>query len=71
MSSETTALLTSKEAANLLRVSTRQLFNLTKPRGPISCVRIGRSVRYTRAALDAWINEQQSQQTTSVVERRA
>lgn len=60
--SESTTLLTSREAANFLRVSTRTLFNLTTPNGSIPCVRVGRSVRYSPTALQEWVERQQSSQ---------
>ena len=48
-------LLTAREAARLLSVSERTLYDLTVPRGPIPCVKIGsRGVRYARAALQAF-----------------
>lgn len=54
------ALLTIHEAADYLRVSSRTVYSLTWPRGPIHCVRVGpRGVRYTLAALQAWIDGQQ------------
>ena len=56
-------LLTSQEAAELLRISTRTLFTHTKPRGSIPCVRVGRSVRYCPLALQAWIDRQQEIET--------
>lgn len=55
-------LLTARDAARLLSVSEKTLHRLTAPRGPIPCVRIGpRGVRYTPAALERWILEQQQQ----------
>ncbi|HEX5104211.1 MAG TPA: helix-turn-helix domain-containing protein [Pirellulaceae bacterium] len=51
-------LLTQREAADALGVSERTLFSLTSPRGPIPAVRMGKSVRYSLAALQAWIGEQ-------------
>jgi len=47
-------LLVNREAAAMLSVSERTLWELTK-RGVIECVRVGRSVRYSRAALAAFI----------------
>jgi excisionase family DNA binding protein len=47
-------LLVGREAAAILAVSERTLWELTK-RGVIECVRVGRSVRYSRAALAAFI----------------
>ena len=49
-------LLTSKEAAAILRVSERTLWSITSPRGPIRPVRIGpRSVRYAPAVIQEYI----------------
>jgi excisionase family DNA binding protein len=50
-------LLTTQEAAQALAVSTRTLWNLTAPRGPIPAVRLdgSRAVRYSLAALEGWI----------------
>lgn len=61
-SSVTSALLTINEAADFLRVSTRTVFSLTRPRGPIPCVRCGpRGVRYTMAALHQFIAQQEGE----------
>ena len=46
-------LLVNREAAAILAVSERTLWELTK-RGVIECVRVGRSVRYSREALGAF-----------------
>jgi excisionase family DNA binding protein len=52
--------LTPHEAADFFRVSTTTLRKMTEPRGSIPCVRVGpRGVRYTMAALQEWISEQQ------------
>jgi excisionase family DNA binding protein len=57
----TPTILTLQEAADLLKVSTRTLYSLTRPRGPIPCLRVGpRGVRYTLAALQQWIDQQQN-----------
>ena len=50
-STRTKLLLRDREAAELLGISPRKLWELTSPRGPIKCVRIGRSVRYSLATL--------------------
>lgn len=52
-------LLTSPEAAQVIAVSERQLWGQTYPRGPIPCVRIGNSVRYSLEALREFIATQQ------------
>ena len=69
MSNANTTLLTSKEAARFLRISTRTLFNLTRPRGRLLCVRIGRSVRYAPASLQAWVDSQ-SMSNPNITERK-
>lgn len=48
-------LLTPPEAAKALRIGRRRLWELTKS-GAVRAVRIGRSVRYTPAALQAWVD---------------
>jgi excisionase family DNA binding protein len=54
-------ILTVQDAADLLKVSCRTLYSLTRPRGPIPCFRVGpRGVRYTLTALQEWIDEQQA-----------
>lgn len=50
-------LLTVSEAAQLLRISERTLFTLTKE-GGVPSIRVGRGVRYSSADLQAWINAQ-------------
>lgn len=40
--------LTSKEAADMLAVSTRTLYAFSHPRGPIPVIKLGNSVRYDR-----------------------
>lgn len=49
-------LLRLPEAAELLAISERTLWGLTK-RGAVECVRVGRSVRYSRAALLAFVSK--------------
>jgi excisionase family DNA binding protein len=57
----TPTILTLQEAADLLKVSSRTLYAMTQPRGPIPCLRVGpRGVRYTLAALERWIAQQES-----------
>lgn len=45
----------SREAAARLSISERQLWANTQPRGPIPCIRIGGSVRFSIDALRAFI----------------
>ena len=47
-------LLRPREAARSLSISERQLWQHTQPRGPIPVVRVGKSVRYSVAALEAF-----------------
>ncbi len=53
-SSSTTELMTQAEAARYARVSTATIRNWQNAGLPFA--RRGRSVRYTRAALDRWMN---------------
>ena len=53
-----TLLLTPPEAAKALAISERTLWGLTTPRGPIPCVRINRSVRYSGDDLRDFIDAQ-------------
>jgi len=54
-------LLTAREAAARLNISEKTLMRLTAPKGTLPVVRIGkRGVRYTPAAIDQWIREQQA-----------
>lgn len=46
-------LVDAKEAARMLAMSTRKLWELTN-RGEIPSLHVGRSVRYRVAALEAW-----------------
>ena len=57
----TPLLLTPRDAAKLLSVSEKTLHRLSAPNGSIPVVRIGkRGVRYTAAALNQWIADQQA-----------
>lgn len=47
-------LLTSREAADVLRISERTLWTLTQD-GELPSVRVGRSVRYDQTDLADWI----------------
>jgi len=51
-------LLSARDAARALAVAERTLWGLTSPRGPIPCVKIGRSVRYAVSDLQAFIDRQ-------------
>jgi len=49
-------LLSRDEAAVAIGLSVRELDDLTSPRGLIRCVRVGRRVLYSPAALQEWID---------------
>lgn len=51
-------LLRPKEAAAFLAISMRKLWELTN-RGEVPSLRVGRSLRYSRPALRAWVDRQQ------------
>jgi excisionase family DNA binding protein len=51
-------LIKSPEAARVLGISTRTLWDLSHRRGEIPVVRIGRAVRYNFADLRAWVERQ-------------
>jgi excisionase family DNA binding protein len=48
-------LLSPRDAAKALSISERTLFSISAPRGPLPVVKIGRSVRYHFADLEAYI----------------
>jgi excisionase family DNA binding protein len=48
-------LLSVKEAASALGISTRHLFTLTRPRGPIPAVHLGRRIFYRPQDLEAFL----------------
>jgi hypothetical protein len=45
------------QAAQLLSISPRKLFDLTAPRGPIRVVKVGRSNRYAVEELQRFLRE--------------
>lgn len=51
------ALLTVREAAEMLRVGRNLAYELVQ-RGELPALRVGRAIRIPRAALLAWIEEQ-------------
>ena len=57
-----------REASQACSISERQLWAQTQPRGPIPCVRIGSSVRYSPEALQAFIAQQQRQQESAITD---
>ncbi|MBI2824407.1 MAG: helix-turn-helix domain-containing protein [Planctomycetia bacterium] len=56
-------LLNATQAAELLAICPKTLFNLTAPRGPIRPVRLGRAVRYSRASLEQFVAQRQEATT--------
>lgn len=53
-------MIPSRLAAEALGISERTLWDLTAPRGPIPCVRIGKAVRYRVAALEEFARGSES-----------
>gem|GEM_PF-591433 len=49
-------LVSTSEAARLLRISSRTLWTLTQA-GDVPCVRIGRKVLYSRRSLKQWVRQ--------------
>lgn len=49
-----------RQAAKMLSVSERTLYSLTQPRGPIPCRRMGGTVLYSVAVLQAWLEGDES-----------
>lgn len=60
-------LLSTREAAELLGISTRKLWEISNRR-EIELVRIGRKVLYRRAAVLSWIELQTQAAATSTIE---
>ncbi|MDP6557949.1 MAG: helix-turn-helix domain-containing protein [Pirellulaceae bacterium] len=54
---ETPMLITREEAARLLTISERKLWELTNAR-QVPCVRIGRAVRFVARDLREWVEDQ-------------
>ncbi len=53
-------LLTWEEVAEILRCSPSHIRTITR-RGDLPCIKIGRSIRYMRADVDAFIEQQRTQ----------
>ena len=66
--SETPRLLKPREAAELLAISERTLWTLTK-QGVIPCVRLGRSVRYRLSELVRQLDALGADQTDTLPKR--
>lgn len=49
------SLMRAKEAAAMLRVSIRTVYELAAPSGPIPCYRIGRTLGFARADLETYL----------------
>jgi len=62
-------LLKPHEAARSLKISERQLWAHTAPRGPIPATRIGNCVRYSPEALQRFIATEEAQNGSSQVTR--
>ena len=59
-------LLNPREAAYKLGgISQRHLWNLTQPRGPIPCIRLGRRIFYSPAALEQFLENAARQQAAA------
>ena len=54
----TPTLLKPTEAAETLGICTRTLWSLTAPRGTLSCVRVGKAVRYAPIDIEEFIDQQ-------------
>jgi predicted DNA-binding transcriptional regulator AlpA len=53
---ENKLLVRSRDAAKMLAISEKTLWNMSQPRGPLPVIRVGRAgVRYSLRALEAWI----------------
>lgn len=57
-SAEPRWLLSARDAARALGICPKTLWNLTRPRGDLPCVRIGSRVLYDQRDLLAWIDGQ-------------
>ncbi|MDB5344368.1 MAG: Helix-turn-helix domain [Schlesneria sp.] len=56
-------LVSTSGAARLLNVSERLLWDMTRPRGPIPCVKVGARILYSVSALREWIAAAMEEQT--------
>lgn len=59
MSEETLQLYSAKDVAGILRIGKSQLYELISNSGLQPTLYLGRSPRWTHAAIHAWIAEQQ------------
>ncbi len=62
-------LIDARTAAEMLSICEKTLYSMSEPRGPIPVVRLGtkgKAIRYSTAALQRWI-EQQQQSAAEVV----
>ena len=57
-------LFTQRETAHVLGLSPRTIASLTAT-GELACLRIGRSVRYCLADIEAWIGHKKTLQTAA------
>ncbi len=51
-------LLTPPQTADALAISPHKLWGITAPRGPLACIKLGKSVRYAIPDLEIYINAQ-------------
>jgi hypothetical protein len=66
---DTRLLISPREACYRLGgISQRHLWNLTQPRGPIPCVRLGRRVFYKPADLEKFLESVARQQAEAAAE---
>lgn len=61
------AMLTVDEVAIYLRVSTATVYRMANA-GKIPCVKVGRSWRFARSAIDRWAAQQPAEGTTSAAQ---
>lgn len=54
-----------KDAAAALGIGQRMLWQLTHPRGPIPCVKVGTCILYPVALLQKWLAEQATREVKS------
>lgn len=56
-----------QQAAQILGVSSRKMYELAAPSGPVKCYRIGRSVRFEQADIEEYKVQCQSTETRNAV----
>lgn len=58
------ALLTIREVAEILKLCEKSVWIATAPRGNLRCVRVGRSVRYSRSEVDRFVRSLEAGSTS-------